>query len=119
MQARIKFSMRYRNIDRDYQCAILRGTVREYSANCVHNNVQAFCFYNGFIINPAVEFLHVTVSYIRRKSCFYRGEIMNHEDFCLLLRNGTITSAASFVATPPCDLQIFATYFDNKQLWSS
>lgn len=40
------FPMQYRSIDRDdYQRAILRGIVREYSENCVLQ-IQAFCFYN-------------------------------------------------------------------------
>jgi hypothetical protein len=103
------FPMKYRS--HDYQRAILRGTVMEIFRES--STVQAFYFYSKI----SFEFLYVA-TVIHREIHFCKREITNREDFCRLLGNGTITSAASFVA-PSCDLQIFATYFDNKQLWST
>lgn len=70
--------MQYRSIDRDdYQRAILRGIVRKYSENCVHNNELSV-----FTTKSRVRiFLYVTTVIFCRKSCFSKREITSREDF--------------------------------------
>lgn len=93
-------------------CMTLSGEIfRELSI------MRAFYFY--IIEISYVDVSNVCFTYVKVVFSFL-CEISRRifKDFYRLLRYGTIT-LSSFVATPLCDLQIFATYFDNKHRWSS
>lgn len=83
------FPMWYRNIDRDYQRAILPRHCREiFRESCIQYKLSVFT------AKSHIGIFTCRNSYIRRKSHFCGREIANREDFCRLLRNETITSAS-------------------------